>query len=38
MVNWEGCEWKLHVGWVSCHHSMVSPQVADGEKSSGYGG
>jgi hypothetical protein len=28
----------IHVGWVPCHHSMTCPQVADGGKSSGYGG
>jgi hypothetical protein len=27
-----------HVGWVSCHHGMARPQVADGGKSSTYGG
>jgi len=30
--------WGDHVGWVPCHHGMVHPQVADGGKSSGYGG
>jgi hypothetical protein len=24
--------------WVHCHHGMARPQVADGGKSSGYGG
>jgi hypothetical protein len=27
-----------HVIWVPCHHGMARPQVADGGKSSGYGG
>jgi hypothetical protein len=27
-----------HVRWVPCHHGMARPQVADGGKSSGYGG
>jgi hypothetical protein len=27
-----------HVRWVACHHGMARPQVADGGKSSGYGG
>jgi hypothetical protein len=27
-----------HVRWVSCHHGMARSQVADGGKSSGYGG
>jgi hypothetical protein len=29
---------KLHVRWVRCNQSMAHPQVADGGKSSGYGG
>jgi hypothetical protein len=28
----------VHVGWVPCHHGMARPHVADGGKSSGYGG
>jgi hypothetical protein len=27
-----------YVRWVHCHHGMAHPQVADGGKSSGYGG
>jgi hypothetical protein len=32
------CVGTGRVGWVRCHHGMVRPQVADGGKSSGYGG
>jgi hypothetical protein len=28
---------KLHVRWVSCHHGMAHPQVADGGTASRYG-
>jgi hypothetical protein len=27
-----------HVRWVHCHDGIARPQVADGGKSSGYGG
>jgi hypothetical protein len=29
---------EIHVRWVPCHNGMARPQVADGGKSSGYGG
>jgi hypothetical protein len=28
----------IHVRWVTFHHGIVRPQVADGEKATRYGG
>jgi hypothetical protein len=25
-----GNKWEIHVSWVTCHHGMARPQVADG--------